>query len=192
MSDMDNSDSDVQSRSSVHNSAAKRRAKCKSAREMLGSSASEVSDEEPQSTRVTRSATKKHGPRSIEKSGPKLNLDDSVSASSELEPKTPRSSSRLKEKANKTFSLPSRDSLLDDISPAFEKATPDSERRIRYLKPRRLVNNLIRGLVIYILIVILLPSKCYVYSWAYTPWQNAMNAPSLQTVINTANTNTKN
>ena len=26
---------------------------------------------------------------------------------------------------------------------------------------------------------------------AYTPWQNVMNAPWLQTLINTANTNTK-
>ena len=28
--------------------------------------------------------------------------------------------------------------------------------------------------------------------FTYTPWQNAMDAPWLQTVINTANTNTKN
>ena len=33
---------------------------------------------------------------------------------------------------------------------------------------------------------------CWFALPAYTPWQNVMNAPSLQTLINTANTNTKN
>ena len=35
-------------------------------------------------------------------------------------------------------------------------------------------------------------SGCGCDVMAYTPWQNAVNVPSLQTLINTANTNTKN
>ena len=52
-----------------------------------------------------------------------------------------RSSARLRDKASKTFRLPSREELLEDVSPGNRSYT---ESAVRKFKPRNLVNNFLR------------------------------------------------
>lgn len=52
-----------------------------------------------------------------------------------------RSSERLRDKGSKSFSLPSREKLLDALSPGKKS---HSQRKIKALKPRKLVNNFLR------------------------------------------------
>ena len=76
-----------------------------------------------------------------DESGSELDHEESSSGNLNLGLKTPRSSSRVMEKARRSFTLPSRESVLEEISPAgcksFEKA--------RKYRPRRLINNFVRG-----------------------------------------------
>ncbi|XP_078351971.1 uncharacterized protein LOC144636654 isoform X2 [Oculina patagonica] len=55
---------------------------------------------------------------------------------------TPRSSDRLRRKSSQSFSLPSREKLLEDMSPKDKRRS--SQQKIKSLKPRRLVNNFLR------------------------------------------------
>lgn len=105
----------------------------------FSSSDSGSGDEEQNVTRVTRSSGKKQK-ASTKKSGVKSAREESPERSCEIEPKTPRSSSRLKAKANRSFTLPSRESVLDDLSPPLH----GSARKAKVLKPRKLVNNFVR------------------------------------------------
>lgn len=60
--------------------------------------------------------------------------------------KTPatRSSERLKVKNSREFRLPSRDEVLDEVSPGNITCPRSSDKKIKELRPRRLVNNFIR------------------------------------------------
>ena len=54
---------------------------------------------------------------------------------------TPRTSERLRRKRSTSFSLPSREKILDAISPG---ARLSSQKKIKPLRPRKLVNNFLR------------------------------------------------
>ena len=56
--------------------------------------------------------------------------------------KTPRTSERLQRKRTRSFSLPSREKVLDSMSSGTK--LKDSQIKIRELKPRKLVNNFLR------------------------------------------------
>lgn len=62
--------------------------------------------------------------------------------------KTPRTSERLKRKRTKSFSLPSREEVLDSMSSSTKLR--DSQKKIRELKPRKLVNNFLRERTSYV------------------------------------------
>ena len=72
--------------------------------------------------------------------------DDKTPRKDVKTPKTPatRSSERLKVKNSREFRLPDRDEVLDVVSPGNITCPKSSERKIKELKPRRLVNNFIR------------------------------------------------
>ncbi|KAI8500925.1 hypothetical protein Bbelb_210200 [Branchiostoma belcheri] len=55
---------------------------------------------------------------------------------------TPRSSDRLKTRANRQFRLPSRDEVLSRIIPKHSKETPS--KSLAELRPRKLVNNFLK------------------------------------------------
>ena len=55
--------------------------------------------------------------------------------------RTQRSSARLRDKARKTFSIPSRKEALEQVSPGNMTYR---QSNIRQLKPRNLVNNYLR------------------------------------------------
>ena len=55
---------------------------------------------------------------------------------------TPRTSERLRRKSSQSFSLPSREKLLDSMSPKGKRFR--SQEKIKALKPRKLVNNFLR------------------------------------------------
>jgi hypothetical protein len=55
-----------------------------------------------------------------------------------------RTSERLKVKNSREFRLPSRDEVLDQVSPGNIQCPRLSEQKIKELRPRRLVNNFIR------------------------------------------------
>lgn len=55
---------------------------------------------------------------------------------------TPRSSERLRKKYSQAFSLPSREKILDALSPKGKKLS--SQQKVKSLKPRKLVNNFLR------------------------------------------------
>lgn len=55
--------------------------------------------------------------------------------------KTPRTSERLRQKRSKSFSLPSKEKVLETISPG---RILSSQKKIKALKPKKLVNNFLR------------------------------------------------
>lgn len=60
---------------------------------------------------------------------------------STLNSQTPRSSQRLRRKASRSFSMPSREKLLDSVSSGKKQ---NSQQKVKALKPRKLVNNFLR------------------------------------------------
>ena len=60
---------------------------------------------------------------------------------STLNSQTPRSSERLRRKASRSFSMPSREELLDSVSSGKKQ---NSQQKVKALKPRKLVNNFLR------------------------------------------------
>lgn len=94
------------------------------------------SDEEERNTRSSgkrvNSSTRKTNEHSAR--GSEINKTPFIS-------QTPRTSERLRKKGSRSFSLPSREKLLDAISPGTKLK---SQRKVKALKPRRLVNNFLR------------------------------------------------
>ena len=57
---------------------------------------------------------------------------------------TPRTSERLQRKRNRSFSLPSREKVLDSMLSGVKLKNMYSQKKIRQLRPRKLVNNFLR------------------------------------------------
>ena len=57
---------------------------------------------------------------------------------------TRRTSERLQRKRTRSFSLPSREKVLDSMLSGTKLKNMYSQKRIRQLRPRKLVNNFLR------------------------------------------------
>lgn len=100
-----------------------------------------LSSDSDEDIRKTRSSRKRMNSSSKETSEDEtyeieqLNKTPSVS-------QTPRSSERLRRKYSQSFSLPSREKILDALSSKGKKLS--SQQKVKSLKPRKLVNNFLR------------------------------------------------
>lgn len=65
-----------------------------------------------------------------------------VHGNSQLNPKTPRTSERLRRKRTRSFTFPSREKRLESVS-GGRKIT-SSQTKINSLRPRKLVNNFLK------------------------------------------------
>lgn len=102
---------------------------------------SRISSDSDEDNKIkTRSSTKRRNSSSKEtredvEFGSEQNKTPSVS-------QTPRSSERLRKKSSQSFTLPSREKLLDSMSPKGKRLR--SQQKVKVLKPRKLVNNFLR------------------------------------------------
>lgn len=107
----------------------------------------------PQISSDSDGEERKTGPLKKQLDGSTKETEEDVDCGSEItktscfpQSQTPRTSERLRRKRSTSFSLPSREEVLDAISPG---ARLSSQKKIKTLRPRKLVNNFLREWVIY-------------------------------------------
>ena len=110
----------------------------KKRRSLKRSRLSSDSDEDKRKTRSSRKRMNSSSKETCEDEASRIEQLNKTPCVSQ----TPRSSERLRSKSSKSFSLPSREKLLHDMSPKDKELS--SQQKVKSLKPRKLVNNFLR------------------------------------------------
>ena len=103
------------------------------------------SESDLEERKICSSKRVSRGPMVEEAEEAEKDVGHEICSSTPYDMQTPRTSERLQRKrTSRSFSLPSREKVLHSMSSGIKLKNIYSQKRIRQLRPRKLVNNFLR------------------------------------------------